>query len=190
MAENMPAANSAAALPPVISTAQSGYFSQIFIKDILGHAVIDIYSNIANSEAVNKVKNMGFDEVSISSELSQKDILNLSSSLPLEMFAYGHIPLMWIFHDVYSLKFSDRKGYNYILDSFSLPSKLYSVNNPVLMCLKEISNIFDKIDALRVVIENDEDMEALKLIRIAVDTKTNVAFTKENTTQGHFKRGV
>ena len=55
---------------------------------------------------------------------------------------------------------------------------------------KEITKLYDSIDSLRVVISSDEDADVLKLFRKAIDTQTDVAFTKENTTQGHFKRGV
>ena len=78
-----------------ITTAYCGNLSAVAIAKNVGFKVIgSIGLNANNSESIKTYKEIGVDEIVLSAEISLKEIKNISTTIPVGIFAYGRLPLM------------------------------------------------------------------------------------------------
>ena len=159
----------------------------------------DFTLNIFNSLAFDTLKRYGIKSVCISSEANMKEILNLKTSLPLEVIVYGKVPLMTVKNcvikssygkcsctdTVYYLK--DRKGafFPVTRDKINCTNTIYN-STPVYMAdkWKEIASIGAYAHHF---IFTDETPKEIKEIYNSYKNKKepSSAFTR-----GHYYRGV
>ena len=169
----------------------AGNPSQIFYLHKMGFDVLADYPvNIANSETAAVYQRLGAGSVTLSVELAKKDILALQISAPVEMVVYGHLDVMWLAHPLQRDTMTDRKGYTYSVHTYHTPRMLQSIQNPVCLCVHDLNGVRDKIDRVRLLADDPEDLIMVREYRNAIDRGENPEKYPQGCTQGHLKRGV
>lgn len=169
--------------------ALAGNFSQLAVLNQYYEDVVADYTcNIANRRTMKIYRDMGFAGAALSTEMNKKEINVLKGCLPTEIVVYGYLPLMWLAHPVPSDRMRDRRGYEYRIQKIKVQSELYAVLNPVLLAIREISLISRSVDAARLILLDETDV--LPVYLKAVREQSNAEIIRQNTTQGHLKRGV
>jgi len=169
--------------------ALAGNFSQIYmLKAYFEEVAADYTCNIANRRAVQFYGEAGFTGVTLSAELSKKDINAIKGTLPTEIVTYGYLPLMWLAHPLDADRMTDRLGYTYNVRRITVESGLQAVLSPVLLAMREIASIRHGVDAVRLLADGDTD--ALPEYIRAAREGTNAEIRVPDATQGHLKRGV
>lgn len=78
-----------------VITAYCGNLSAVAIAKSLGFTVVGaIGLNTNNSESIKAYNKIGVDKLILSAEISIKEIKNISTHIPVGIFAYGKLPLM------------------------------------------------------------------------------------------------
>jgi putative protease len=169
--------------------ALAGNFSQIeILKHYFEETVADYTCNIANRRTMRVYREMGFTGAALSAEMNKKEINGLKGCLPTEIVAYGYLPLMWLAHPLPADRMSDRRGYRYRIQTIKAHSEIYAVLNPVLLAIRETGGIRYGADAVRLILDAEQDV--LPVYLEAIREQRDAEFILENTTQGHLKRGV
>ena len=169
--------------------ALAGNFSQLeMLKEYYENIVADYTCNIANRRTMQIYREMGFTGAALSAEMNKKEINALKGCLPTEIVAYGYLPLMWLAHPMPSDRMRDRRGYEYRIQKIKVQSELYAVLNPVLLAVREISSISRSVDTARLILLDEKDV--LPVYVKAVREQREAEMNRQNTTQGHLKRGV
>ena len=73
--------------------ALAGNFSQaVLLREHFADIVADYTCNISNRRAVRVCRDMGFTGITLSAELSKRDLNGVKGGLPTEVVAYGYLP--------------------------------------------------------------------------------------------------
>lgn len=151
--------------------------------------------NITNSETVKAYENMS--SVTLSPELNLKDIREISGKIPLEVIAYGQLPLMLMRKCPAGAtgkcdgkggnKLSDRRGEVFpIVCGEGCTSEILN-SKPIYMADKMDELKESGIDGIQLWFY-DEDAETVKAV-IAEYKGEKEAMLPEDFTRGHFYRG-
>jgi len=167
--------------------------------DFIGNYTLNIY----NSESINALKNLNLKSFTISPELDETGIMNLSStsSLPKELIVYGNIPVMTI---NYCLLGKSNKCYKnckhqcltdskfYLKDRLGMDFRFIPDNSQTITTIynsrttsiqyKDFNIDFARIDIL------DEGIEEIN--KIIDNVKNDVCFEGKNFTNGNLKKEI
>ena len=167
--------------------------------DIIGNYTLNIY----NSRSISELKYLGLNSITISPELDEQSIIDVSknSSLPKELIVYGNIPVMTTNYCLFGKsnkcyknckhqcltgsKFylKDRLGigFRFIPDNSQTITTIY--NSKITSIQYNSFNIdFARIDIL------DENIDEIN--KIIDNVKNNVRFEGKDFTNGNLKREI
>ncbi|MEA3424316.1 MAG: U32 family peptidase, partial [Bacillota bacterium] len=156
----------------------------------------DFTFNITNQHSIKFLENQGVEKITLSEELSGKQISDLKG--PLELVVFGHQRMMITEYCIYRANDScdecSLEG-SYLNDSFNnryplmrgFGCRMKIMNNRPLNLLKFIGEISNLNMRLRFTIENEE---AVKDIIRSFNRGTYHDFDKQPYTIGHFVNGV
>ena len=176
-----------------------------YIKKYNKELIANYTLNTFNSFSIELLKNLGFNKVILSPELTKTQINNISSSgLEIEVIAYGNVCVMTseycpigsivggfckekacskpcIKNDKYYLKDRMNIKFRVLSDNIDCQSRIFN---------SKINSIESKelnVDSIRL----DFIDESIEEMQIAIDThKTGKKFSGEKYTNGHFNRPV
>lgn len=174
-----------------------------FEKPIIG----DVHIYALNNEAVNKYKELGFDNLTVPLELNRNELIkrNIKGE---ELIVYGHMPMMVSAQCLnntlngcdksnkeINIKDRNNKVFTAVNDCKTCTSTIY---NNVPHIITSDDNIFDKIypKSLRIVFTKESNKRINEILdffyKDLVSGKGDFSSVfKDNTyTKGHFNRGV
>lgn len=181
-------------IPNEVYATNLSHFSTFSDKEVIA----DFRLNTFNSASAQKLSEMGAKSVCLSPELNVRQIAKLSASVPLEVIAYGRIPVMTVQNcvvksslnkcgctlDVYWLR--DRKGMDFPLfaDKDSCTNIIYNAV-PVYMA-DRLDEIGENISSLRFIFTTESPDEIGDIFTRYKNKKA----PSGDITRGHFFRGV
>ena len=167
--------------------------------EIIGNYTLNIY----NSSSISELKRLGLNSITISPELDESSIIDVSkySSLPKELIVYGNIPVMTT---NYCLLGKSNKCYNnckhqcltdskfYLKDRLGMEFRFIPDNNQTITTIynskttsiqyKNFNIDFSRIDIL------DENIDEIN--NIIKKVKNDIRFEGKDFTNGNLKREI
>ncbi len=184
-----------------IRHALCGNLGHIDLARSRGFAVCgDFGLNLFNSRALDAARSLGLESATVSFELTLPRIRDLSKPLPLELLAYGRLPLMLTENCVIrgrtgrcscqttQTKLVDRKGeeFRVLRDQDSCRSVIYNGKKLYLLDkLPELRNL--GLWALRLQFTTENPLEVDKILS---DLRSGAVFDPGACTRGLYYRGV
>lgn len=155
--------------------------------------------NIFNSPAVKYLKDLGFSSVCLSPEMNLNQISAVSKDLPVEVFAYGYLPVMTVQNCVVNSAFEkcncqngnyflkDRKGYMFpvIADRESCTNIILN-SKPIFMADKMPDLLRCGVSYAMLNFTTETPYEVKKIFSLYEEGK----YADIDFTRGHFYRGV
>ena len=167
--------------------------------DIIGNYTLNIY----NSSSISELKNLGLSSITISPELDESSIIDVSkySSLPKELIVYGNIPVMTT---NYCLLGKSNKCYSdckhqcladsnyYLKDRLGMQFRFIPDNSQTITTIynsKTTSIQYNNfnIDFARIDILDENIDEINSIIK---NVKNDIRFEGKNFTNGNLKREI